>query len=731
MFDEGAFEGRARLSPTASARSGAGDGFSWRADRIHAALRKGISMTTRLHLLLLALLVSVGLLPQLTAHFSAGHLWAGDQLTAAPTQQDREIVRTLTGMLANHLSGAELDDVKSFRTFETFIKILDPAKSYFLESDVATLRAQQHELDDQLRARDPSFAFDALRLFMQRAEERLPMIDELLALEHDFTVDEEIVRDADDLDFPADVAEARERWRKRVKYDLLFETTDGVDLEEAREKLSRRYHRFVRRMGQIDNTELLEMYLTALTTSYDPHSSYMSAHSYENLKIALSLSLEGIGAVLTTEDGYTTVREIVPGGAADLDGRLMPGDRISAVGQEDSEELVDVVEWKISDVVPMIRGKPGTQVRLLVLPKAGGERRTYELTRARIELTESEASGQVFDVSTKDDGAPYRVGVIDLPSFYRDMDRALINPEDFRSTTRDVRKILNGFSEQSVDAVVLDLRRNGGGSLTEAVDLTGLFIDRGPVVQVKSFDGSVRKLSDTERGVAWGGPLVVLTSKFSASASEILAGAIQDYGRGLVVGDPATHGKGSVQTLLDLDGRVKGAVEKLGALKLTLQQFYRPSGDSTQNIGVRADVVLPSLTAHIALSEGDLDYAMAFDTIAPASVAAVDLVTPALVDKVRAQSAARVAACPDFQKLERRIELYRQFKDRRTLTLHREKYLAQRAELDAEKEEEKLAESLVENSKGPGDGIERDFYLDEALQIAVDVVRARPQLVVK
>ena len=296
-------------------------------------------------------------------------------------------------------------------------------------------------------------------------------------------------------------------------------------------------------MHQFSSDDLLEMYLSAITTAYDPHTTYMSPSSLENFHISMKLKLEGIGAALMMNDGYTVVTKVIPGGAADKNGKLQPEDRIVSVGQGTDGEMVDVVDMNLNDVVKMIRGKAGTVVRLGVKPAGGNEVEIVKITRAKIELKDSEARSEVIPFGKKPDGSSYEIGVIDLPSFYMDMSAARKGLTDFKSTTRDVRRILEDFKSKGVDAVVLDLTRNGGGSLTEAINLTGLFIDRGPVVQVKDSDARVQHYDDTESGMVWDGPLVVMTSKFSASASEILAGAIQDYGRGIIIGDVATHGK--------------------------------------------------------------------------------------------------------------------------------------------------------------------------------------------
>jgi carboxyl-terminal processing protease len=384
--------------------------------------------------------------------------------------------------------------------------------------------------------------------------------------------------------------------------------------------------------------------------------------------------------------------------------------------------MVDVVDLKLNDVVDMIRGKAGTVVKLGVLPTGSNELKVYSITRARIELKDSEARADVITEGTKANGAPLQIGVIDLPSFYMDMEGARNGNDTYKSTTRDVRKILDDFTKKGVDVVVLDLRRNGGGSLPEAINLTGLFIDQGPVVQVKNSIGVVEVLPDEDPGAAWKGPLVVLTSKFSASASEILAGAIQDYHRGLIIGDTSTHGKGTVQSLLELGREVFRIPNppSLGALKITMQQFYRPNGDSTQKRGVLADIPLPSITDHMDVSEADLDYALEFDRVPAADYVAYNMAEPKVVQSVTSSSQARISQSQEFGKLLRRIERYKEQKAKKMVTLNEKDFFAERAELDAEKEEEK---QLEEQAVASDEVVKRDFYMNEVLAIAAEVVQ--------
>ena len=657
----------------------------------------------------------------------AGTGLAWQQLGAVPKgpqANDRQVTRVVSAlMLHQHLSKHLIDDEISERGLNLYLKSLDPMKIYFMQSDIDEFTKSNKDLDDQLKNGDISFAYVVFNRLIERIEERVKLADEFIEADHDFTLDEELITDPKALNYAKTDAEVRDRWRKRIKYDLLVFKADKEDPQEAKERLHRRYHSFAKRMQQTDSDEILEMYVTAMTTSFDPHSTYMSPSSLDNFRIIMSLELEGIGAALQMTDGYTEVTKIIPGGACEKNGQIKVEDRIVSVGQGEDGEMVDVVDMKLNDVVKMIRGKAGTVVRLGVINKGGTETKEVKITRAKIELADSEARGTIIEDGEKPGGGKYKVGYIDLPSFYMDMEGAREGKEDYKSTTRDCRKILDNFRENGVDAVILDLRRNGGGSLSEAISLTGLFIDQGPVVQVKDPDGVVQHLDDLEKGVAWDGPLVMMTSKFSASASEILAGALQDYNRGLVVGDETTHGKGTVQSLLDLGGQLFKIPNppNLGALKITMQQFYRPNGDSTQKRGVLADIVLPSLTNHMDVSESDLDFAIAFDQVPSARFKGVDLVSKDVVEELKLSSAERRAKSTDFQKLLKNIDRYIDQKTKKRITLNEEKYLAQRAELDAEKEEEKQFE---EQTNGNKEIVKRDYYFNEVLAITLDYARA-------
>jgi carboxyl-terminal processing protease len=645
---------------------------------------------------------------------------------AGPAAQDRQVTRLVAMMMKReHLSKHPLDDEISRRALDLFLKSLDGRKLYFYQADVEEFHQRRNDLDDMINAGDVSFAYTVFNRLLKRVDERIAAVNQMLAGEFDFTPDEVLVADADKLTYPATPEEARERWRKQLKYDVLVLKVDKSNKEDIRERLRRRYQSISKRMHQTDSNELLEMFLTSITSSFDPHSTYMAPVSSKNFDIVISLNLQGIGAQLKVVDGYTVIDKLIPGGPADKNGQLKAGDRVVSVGQGDTGDFVDVVDMKLNDVVEKIRGRKGTTVRLVVLPEAGGDPKTVKIVRDQIELKDQEASGTIIEEGRKTDGSPVKLGVINLPSFYMDMKGAREGNEDFKSCTRDVKRIIDDFNRKGVDAVVLDLRKNGGGSLTEAISLTGLFIEQGPVLQVKDPDGRVQQYDDTDRGIAWRGPLVVMISKFSASASEILAGAIQDYHRGLIVGDSSTHGKGTVQTMMDLGPqlfRIQNPPD-LGSLKLTVQQFYRPSGDSTQQRGVLSDIALPSLTDHYDVSESDLDYPVAFDKVTPLNFRKYDTayaVNPTTIAKLKEQSGQRIDMSNDFTKLKKNIIRYEEQKAKKEVPLNDKKFTARREEFDAEKEEEK---TFDEHAQGTTEVFKRDYYNNEVLAITLDYLR--------
>jgi carboxyl-terminal processing protease len=646
---------------------------------------------------------------------------AVQQTAAKPGPNDRQITLAVRSYLEReHFTRRPIDDEIARRWFGIFIESLDPMKNYFLQSDIDAFTQKRDSLDDLVKRGDVSFAYEVYNRFLERVDARLPLIEKLINMPHDFTKPESIIVDRDDTVWAANEAEAEDNWRKRIKYDLLVQKMEKTPPEEAKDKLRRRYASFSKRMHQMTADELLETYLSSLTSSLDPHTSFMSPGTLENFEIGMRLQLDGIGASLKGEDGYTTVAELVPGGAADRDGRLQKKDRILGVGQGAGGEIVDVVDLNLNEVVKLVRGKRGTIVRLKVVPVGQTAPKIYDITRAKIELKDSEARGEVIEEGRKPDGTPYRIGVINLPSFYMDMAGARQGQAEYKSSTRDTKRLLDEFRQKGVDCVVLDLRNNGGGSLPESISLTGLFIDSGPVVQIKDADKRVQQYDDVDPGVSWDGPLVVLTNKFSASASEIVAGAIQDYGRGLVIGDNATHGKGTVQSLLDLGRQLFQRLPNapsLGAIKITMQQFYRPGGLSTQLEGVKSDVELPSITTHLPVGESDLDHAIAFDKVPQATFQPSGRVSVDMLKTLRDRSAKRIADSKDFAKVQQDIAQYRKRKNEKTISLVESEFERQWNEGKAADDEEKKLEESADPKRPV---VKRDYYFGEAMNVSVD-----------
>ena len=654
-------------------------------------------------------------------------------LSPAVDSPEAETTKLVVQMIPSyHVSKKGVDDRISSMLLDSFLKDLDPAKLYFLQSDIDEFSKFRLTLDDSLKLGDVQFGYDVFKRYKERLVVQLTKAHALIDQTPDFTVDESMVIKGDELPWARMQEEVDERWRKRIKYDLIQFRLDNETDEEGRKRLHSRYRTVQRNIEQMKQIEILEFYLTALTTCFDPHSTYMAPESAEDFDIQMRLSLFGIGASLKSEDGYTVVNEVMPLGPAGIDGRLKAKDKIIGVGQG-TGEIEKVFEIRLSDVVRKIRGEVGTKVRLEVLTDLKRETVVYELTRDKVLLTESEAKGEIIE--TKDRlGRPGRVGVISLPSFYRDFSAA---DGAGKSAAVDVEKILNEFNEAgNVDAVVMDLRGNGGGALVEATEISGHFIDQGPVVQVKETNGKIRELDDEIPGALYTGPLIVICNRMSASASEIFAGVIKDYHRGIVIGDTTTHGKGTVQNLMPVSARqpfrVLGGGTDRGRLKLTIQQFYRVNGDSTQNRGVRSDVVLPSILDHLDEGEAGLDNALPFDQIRNARYSAGKQVPSELVATLQKNSEVRMTANEDFKKVEQGIQRFIERKNRKEISLQESVLRAERDIDKAITDEEKKQTGEVEEKKKDEEIFPKNFYNDELLNVSLDYVAGlKGQLTVK
>jgi len=654
----------------------------------------------------------------------------------APRAEHKRATRLITHFIANyHYKKPPLDDELSEIIFEKYVAMLDPTKSYLLQSDIDEFNAHRTMLDDYLRHSNLQPIYDMYIRYRERVEERIEKAISMLDHPFDFDRDESFVFDREDAQWAANKQELDELWRKRVKNDILSLRIAAKEPEEVTDTLRKRYEGVTRRTGQLNSEDVFQMAINAYTTSIDPHTAYFSPRTSENFKIRMSLSLEGIGAVLQTENEHTLVREIVPGGPADKGGKLHSDDRIIGIAQGEDGDVIDVVGWRLDDVVDLIRGKKGTIVRLEILPKKSGldgPGKVISIERNTIKLEEQAAKSSTLEVG---DGADVlRVGVIDIPTFYMDFEARTRGEEDYRSTTRDVRRLIKEFDEQTIDALIIDLRGDGGGSLSEATDLTGLFIDVGPVVQVRNSQGRVQLERDTDRGVAYSGPLAVLVDRNSASASEIFAGAIQDYRRGIVLGEP-TFGKGTVQNLVDLNRFDDTMDGKLGQLKATIAQFFRVAGGSTQHKGVIPDIVFPSALSAEDHGERALDNALPWDHIAaarfkPASNEYGD------IDLLRERHVSRVAADPAFQALLAQEAAIEKARKRHEVSLFFE---TRKSEHDKNKREQRDRENQIrvahgleplaeedgedaEESVDEGDDEKFDVVLDEASLIVADMI---------
>ncbi len=638
------------------------------------------------------------------------------------TKTDGETARLVAEMVSlRHINHPQIDDDIALRLLNRYIEVWDPQKLYFLQSDIDLFRASSNVLDDQIRAGDVEFASTVFERYKLRMLEREPLIDQQIDAEHNFTVDESMVLDPDDLNWATSVDELSERWRKRIKFDLLILKMDDTEVADAKERLHKRYQRNRTLLEQTEGHEVLELYLSSMTHCLDPHSSYMSPQTLEDFQIQMRLQLQGIGARLKYDDGYTVVEEVIKGGAAAADGNLVKGDKIIGVDPDGpgNEVLVDVVEMKLSKVVEKIRGPKGTKVLLQVKKEAGGVE-NYTMTRQTVKLTEQEVKGKIINSGDWINGRQAKIGVLNIPSFYRDFSAAS-QGGDFKSTSRDVKKVLAQFREEGVDSLIVDLRWNGGGALSEAIEVSGLFIPKGPVVQVREPNNAVTPYLDEDPDMYWRKPMVVVCNRLSASASEIFAGAIKDYRRGIVVGDKTTHGKGTVQNVMNVTSRMALFGPDRGALKLTISKFYRVNGDSTQNKGVVSDIILPSILNERDIGEDSLDNALAFDRIQRSSYLPFnDYVSDGLMARLNQESANRVKNERDFQKVSSNIERYTARKNRKTISLNEEVLRKEEEELEREREEEEETIKKASGNDDEKDIFADNFYNRELLNITLD-----------
>jgi carboxyl-terminal processing protease len=556
----------------------------------------------------------------------------------------RQIAITVARLLEQaHYSRQKLDDGMAKKILDTYLEDLDYTKLFFTQEDIdAIYHKYGPTLDQDLTVGNVQPAREIYALFKTRVTDRISKIKELLKQDYSFKSTKTVALDRHKEPWPANAAEADSLWRDRVEGELLQEKLNKLAVDPGPKVVEKRYDQLIKNLGERDDNDVLQLFLNAAAQTYDPHSEYLGKSDLESFEINMRLSLTGIGAELKPEDGFAKVERLISGGPAQLSGKVSVGDRIAAVAQG-KDGFVDVVDMKIDKVVELIRGKKGTVVRLMVVPANSADpskRKIIELVRDDVKLTEQEAKAELIEKDLPD-GTAEKLGWITLPSFYQDMERSRTG----KSTSRDVAALIKRLEHEGIQGLVIDLRHDGGGSLDEAIKMTGLFINQGPVVQVKDANGDVQVLKDQDPGVLYSGPLIVLTNRLSASASEIFAAALQDYGRAVIVGDSSTFGKGTVQTLLEL-GRfmplLGGSSNDAGALKLTVQKFYRVAGGSTQLRGVISDIVLPSLSDNSEIGEASLDHPLPYDEVEPAAIDLANNRKPLYIDDLRKRSGNRL-----------------------------------------------------------------------------------------
>ncbi|MCI1000493.1 carboxy terminal-processing peptidase [Ochrobactrum sp. C6C9] len=642
---------------------------------------------------------------------------AGTPPDLKPLPQQVQAARLTSEFLSRfHYKPVPLNDALSAKIMDRFIKSLDPDRLIFLKSDIDGFMADKTKIDDAIKQENLSIPFSIFNVYEKRITDRMAYARSLLNTKFDFNEQESYPLMRDKAPWPATDEESKDLWRKRVKNDWLRLKLAGKDDASIRETLEKRYQNSLERIYKYKSDDVFQMFMAAYTTSVDPHTDYFGASASAEFDISMKLSLVGIGAVLQERDDYITIRELVAGGPAQGSGKIAVGDRITGVGQDETGPMKEVVGQRLDEVVQLIRGAKGSVVRLDILPANAGpdaKHQIISLVRDKISLEKQAAQKSVLEV--KDGNATRKIGVITLPAFYEDIEARRKGDKDYRSASRDVAKLITELKQDNVDGILFDLRNNGGGSLSEAIDLTGLFVGKGPVVQQRNANGKVKVESDDRSTPAWQGPLGVLINRGSASASEIFAAAIQDYGRGVIIGEPS-FGKGTVQTVVNLDEVAHNPEPKLGELKLTIAQFFRVNGGTTQLRGVTPDISLPGLFDLKTVGESSFDNALPWSEVKPAKYKRSGDIKP-LLPQLQNLHDARVKDNPEFQQFVDDIAVLKAQREKAELSLNETE---RRNEMTAEENRLKARKKSDDGfNNSPDDGLqsnERSLSADIAIE---------------
>ena len=664
-------------------------------------------------------LTSFGVFTEYPTDFQ--RLFQGDTLKVLKPQKEHPSeVYIITDLLKRfHYRDLTLSDSISSVIFDDYFMSLDPNKAYFYASDIDKFEDLRYSLDDQILSGDLTFAYNVFTIYRERVLSQITYVFELLDTEFDFSKEEEYVFDRTEEDWPKTKSEQDELWRKIIKNQALSYKLAGRDWKDISGSLKKRYKRIQKAIYHYNSEDVFQSYMNAYTNAYDPHTNYFSPPDAANFQINMSQSLEGIGARLTQNFDYTEVAEIIPGGPAYKSKMLLKDDKIIGVAQGDDGEFIDVIGWRLDDVVAKIRGPKGSVVKLQLLKADKGINSlpdTLRLIRDKIKLEDQVPKAEIVPIV--EGNTTYHLGVITIPAFYLNFEDLRAGIENYGSTTRDVKKLINELKVQGMDGLMIDLRFNGGGALQEAIELSGLFIPKGPVVQVRNYNETVDRMDDEDGGeVFYDGPLVVMVNRASASASEIFSGAIQDYKRGVIIGE-STFGKGTVQNIIELDRYIKNTDVNLGQIKITLAKFYRVSGSSNQRIGIAPDVQFPSIYSQEDFGEASRRNALPWDEISSVNYVPTNDISEKLLDHLNDLYMSDLTNDADLQKLVRDIERVKENRKQTSVSLNLEARRTNQSNDNNDLETE-VDQSEVVSESGINEKLKKDPYLKEGLKLLV------------